>query len=151
MSFIAHLCSHFEDDLNYISPFDKIYRRCSVCQDDFNTPFQTLLHKDQAHMHEMQEFRCRICQQNHQTLMDLFTHLNYTHGALDMPYHCDRCGYRTSMYEDMAHHIRQVIDTTEYSSLNRSFCSDAQEHTIFLLSVLLSIGPTTIDILHEYS
>ncbi|CAM2704142.1 unnamed protein product [Rotaria socialis] len=114
MSFIAHLCSHFEDDLNYISPFDKIYRRCSVCHDEFSTPFQTLLHKDQEHMIEINEFRCRICQQNHHSLIDLFTHLNYTHIGLDMPYICDRCNYRTSMYEDMAYHIRQVHKGTQY-------------------------------------
>jgi hypothetical protein len=109
MTFIAHLCSHFEDDLNYISPFDKIYRQCSVCHDEFSTPFQTLLHKDQEHMIEINEFRCRICQQNHHSLMDLFAHLNYIHLGLDMPYFCDRCNYRTSMYEDLAYHIRQVI------------------------------------------
>ncbi|CAF2093796.1 unnamed protein product [Rotaria magnacalcarata] len=114
MSFIAHLCSHFEDDLNYISPFDKIYRRCSVCHDEFSTPFQTLLHKDQEHMIEINEFRCRICQQNHHSLIDLFTHLNYTHIGLDMPYICDRCNYRTSMYEDMAYHIRQLHKGTQY-------------------------------------
>lgn len=110
MSFIAHLCSHFEDDLNYISPFDKIFRRCSVCQDEFSTPFQTFLHKDQMHMLELREFRCRICHQHFSNLPDLFSHLNTIHTGLDMPYHCDRCNYRTSMYEDMAHHIRQVID-----------------------------------------
>jgi hypothetical protein len=110
MSFIAHLCSHFEDDLNYISPFDKIYRRCSVCHDEFSTPFQTLLHKDQEHMNEIKEFRCRICQQNHDSLMDLFAHFNSIHSGLDMPYFCDRCNYRTSMYEDMAYHIRQVFN-----------------------------------------
>ncbi|CAF3386515.1 unnamed protein product [Rotaria sp. Silwood1] len=114
MSFIAHLCSHFEDDLNYISPFDKVYRRCSICHDEFSTPFQTLLHKDQEHMIEINEFRCRICQQNHHSLLDLFTHLNYMHVGLDMPYICDRCNYRTSMYEDMAHHIRQVHKGTQY-------------------------------------
>ncbi|CAF1242115.1 unnamed protein product [Adineta steineri] len=114
MSFIAHLCSHFEDDLNYISPFDKIYRRCSVCHEEFSTPFQTLLHKDQEHMTEINEFRCRICQQNYHSLVDLFAHLNYIHTGLDMPYFCDRCHYRTSMYEDMAYHIRRFHKGTQY-------------------------------------
>jgi hypothetical protein len=109
MSFIAHLCSHFEDDLNYISPFDKIYRQCSVCHDEFSTPYQTFLHKDQEHMIELNEFRCRICQQNHPNLIDLIAHLNSIHVGLDMPYYCDRCHYRTSMYEDLAYHIRQVF------------------------------------------
>lgn len=110
MSFIAHLCSHFEDDLNYVSPFDRTYRRCSVCHNEYATPFQTLLHKDQAHMLELQEYRCRICQGNFPSLVDLYTHLNSMHPPLDMPYQCDRCNYRTSMYEDMAYHIRQVIE-----------------------------------------
>ncbi|UJR35562.1 hypothetical protein I4U23_028315 [Adineta vaga] len=114
MSFIAHLCSHFEDDLNYISPFDKLYRRCSVCHEEFSTPFQTLLHKDQEHLNETNEYRCRICQQNHHSLIDLFAHLNSIHIGLDMPYFCDRCHYRTSMYEDMAYHIRQVHKGTPY-------------------------------------
>lgn len=115
MLFIAHLCSHFEDDLNYISPFDKIYRQCSVCHDDFSTPFQTLLHKDQEHIMEINEFSCRICHQNHHNLIDLFTHLNNIHGGLDMPYFCDQCHYRTSMYEDMAYHIRQVLNKNVFS------------------------------------
>ena len=115
MLFIAHLCSHFEDDLNYVSPFDKAHRRCSVCQDEFSTPFQTLLHKDQEHMMELHDFCCRICQQTYSSLVDLFTHLNETHVGLDMPYHCDRCSYRTSMHEDMAHHIRQVRAIVELS------------------------------------
>lgn len=114
MAFIAHLCSHFEDDLHYVSPFDKIYRRCSVCHEEFATPFQTLLHKDQVHLHETSDYRCRICQQTHSNAADLFAHLNYVHVGLDMPYFCDRCHYRTSMYEDMAHHIRQVHRATPY-------------------------------------
>ncbi|CAF1147328.1 unnamed protein product [Adineta ricciae] len=114
MSFIAHLCSHFEDDLNYISPFDKVYRRCSVCHEEFSTPFQTLLHKDQEHLYDTNEYRCRICQQNHPNLVDLFAHLNSVHIGLDMPYFCDQCHYRTSMYEDMAHHIRQIHKGTQY-------------------------------------
>jgi hypothetical protein len=108
MSFVAHLCSHFEDDLNYVSPFDKHFRRCSVCQEDFSTPFQTFLHQDQRHMTELGEYSCRICQENFSSLVDLFTHLTNIHSSVDMPYHCDRCFYRTSMYEDLAHHIRQV-------------------------------------------
>lgn len=108
MSFVAHLCSHFEDDLNYVSPFDKHFRRCSVCHEDFSTPFQTFLHYDQRHMIELDEYSCRICQENFASLVDLFTHLTNIHSSIDMPYHCDRCFYRTSMYEDLAHHIRQV-------------------------------------------
>lgn len=109
MSFIAHLCSHFEDDLNYISPFDKAYRQCPVCQEEFSTPFQTFLHQDQEHMIELNEFPCRICQENHSNLVDLVAHLNCIHAGLDMPYYCDRCSYRSSMYEDLANHIRQVL------------------------------------------
>lgn len=122
MSFVAHLCSHFEDDLNYVSPFDKHFRRCSVCHEDFSTPFQTFLHYDQRHMIELGEYSCRICQENFASLVDLFTHLTNIHSSIDMPYHCDRCFYRTSMYEDLAHHIRQVTISIRLLDDLQIFC-----------------------------
>ena len=145
MSFIAHLCSHFEDDLHYISPFDKDYRQCSVCHAEFATPYQTLLHRDQEHMIELKEFSCRICQQTHSNLIDLLTHLNTIHKGIDMPYNCDRCHYRTSMYEDLTHHIRQVFLRRDLIDFNPFDLLGSQRYAIFLLSVLFTIGFLTID------
>ena len=151
MSFVAHLCSHFEDDLNYVSPFDKHFRRCSACHEEFSTPFQMFLHQDQRHMLDLGEYACRICQEHFGSLVDLFTHLNNVHPSIDMPYHCDRCFYRTSMYEDMTHHIRQVELRSPCSSTFSVRVSDASRDAVFLLSVLFSIGVTPIDSLYEFA
>jgi hypothetical protein len=72
--------------------------------------------------------------------MDLFAHLNNLHVGLDMPYFCDRCSYRTSMYEDMAYHIRQVFQFNFYLNIsNFNFLSRyIKIHNIFFVHIVFN-------------
>ena len=74
----SHICSHLEGS-NYISPFDAVTTICSVCDTEFDNPFELIMHLDLEHMKQLDEYKCRICERQHKNLNELVKHLQMVH------------------------------------------------------------------------
>ncbi|XP_066531514.1 pogo transposable element with ZNF domain isoform X2 [Hoplias malabaricus] len=107
-----HMKHHMEMDLQ-MDDMD-CHTMCQHCFRNFSTPFTLQCHVETVHSQVECTALCKICELSFENEPLFLNHMKNTHKPGEMPYVCQVCNFRSSFYQDVIAHFRELHKDTNY-------------------------------------
>ncbi|XP_018413076.1 PREDICTED: zinc finger protein 280D [Nanorana parkeri] len=110
--FMNHMKHHLELEKQSTESWEN-HTTCHHCYRQFPTPFQLQCHIESSHTLYESTTICKICELSFESEQILLQHMKDNHKPGEMPYVCQVCNYRSSVFNDIDVHFRNVHENTK--------------------------------------